>query len=106
AEPPATPLTRPLTLTVAIAVLLLAQVTTRPASGLPLASCGVAVSCTVCPTCRLADAGATVTDATGTLDTATLAVPLLPSLTAVMVIEPGDRALTTPLPLTVATPAV
>ena len=46
-DPAATPVTSPLALTVAIAVLLLAQVTVRPDSALPAESFGVAVSCTV-----------------------------------------------------------
>ncbi len=66
ADPAATPLTRPLPFTLASPLLLLAQVTTRPLSGLPLASLGVAASCTVCPTGTLAEAGLTATDATGT----------------------------------------
>ena len=41
------------------------QVTDRPFKGLPFASMGVAVSCVVSPTVTLADAGLTVTDATG-----------------------------------------
>ena len=47
AEPAALPVTSPVVFTVAIDVLPLVQVTARPASGLPLASFGVAVSCTV-----------------------------------------------------------
>src|SRR2546426_16593 len=74
AVPAATPVTRPLPFTVATPGALLAQVTTRPASGVPLASFGVAVSCTVCPTCTLAVAGLTVTDTTGTFTTVIAAV--------------------------------
>src|SRR2546422_11412766 len=66
AEPAATPVTSPLPFTVATAVLLLDQTTTRPVSGVPFASLGVAVSCTVCPACTLAGDGLTVTEATGT----------------------------------------
>src|SRR3989442_3351673 len=102
AEPAATPVTNPLPLTVAAAGLLDAQVTTRPVSAAPLASFGVAVSCTVCPLCRFAVAGLTVTDATGTLVTVIAAVALLPSLVAVMVAEPAPAPVTNPLPLTVA----
>src|SRR2546425_305862 len=102
AEPAATPVTNPLPVTVAAAGLLDAQVTTRPVSAAPLASFGVAVSCTVCPLCRFAVAGLTVTDATGPLVTVTAAVPLLPSLVAVMVAEPAPAPVTNPLPLTVA----
>src|SRR6267378_759825 len=103
AVPAATPLTRPLPLTVATAVLLLAHVTTRPVSGLPLASFGVAVSCTLAPTGTLAVAGLTATDATGTFVAVTVAVPLWPSLVAVIVAVPAATPLTRPLPLTVAT---
>src|SRR5439155_153955 len=106
ADPAATPLTRPLPFTVATEVLLLAQVTTRPLSGLPPASLGVAASCTVCPTVTLAVTGLTVTDATGIADTVTAAVPFLPSLVAVIVADPAATPLTRPLPLTVATEAL
>src|SRR6266511_1528428 len=64
AEPAATPVTRPLAFTVAMEVLLLAQVTARPASGLPLESFGVATSCTVWPAATVAVGGVTSTDAT------------------------------------------
>src|SRR3989442_7449815 len=74
-EPAAPQLTRPLPLTVATPALLVAQLTTRPLNGLPAASFGVATSCTVCPTATLADAGLTVTEATGALAWAP-AVPL------------------------------
>src|SRR3989449_9930198 len=46
--------------------LLLDHVTVRPDSGVPFASLGVATSCTVPPTVRLAVAGVTSTVATGT----------------------------------------
>src|SRR5438445_10631413 len=103
AAPAATPVTTPLPFTVATAVLPLAQVTTRPASGFPLASLGVAVSCTVWPTGTLAVAGLTATDATGTAVTVIPAVPLWPSLVAVMVAAPAATPETSPLPFTVAT---
>src|SRR2546421_12475299 len=104
AEPAAFAVTRPLTFTVALAVSLDDQVTARPESGLPLASLGVAVSCTVCPTGALADDGVTVTEApgTGTLITVMVAVPLFPSLVAVIVAVPAAFAVTKPVPLTVA----
>src|SRR5205809_7758224 len=63
--PAATPLTSPLPFTLAIALLLDCQVITRPVNGLPLASRGVAVSCTVCPIGTLPEVGLTVTAATG-----------------------------------------
>src|SRR5689334_25358796 len=80
ADPAAFADTRPVPFTVATVVLLEDHVTVRPDSGLPFASFGVAVSCTVWPAGTLAEAGATVTDATGTNVTETLAVPLCPSL--------------------------
>src|SRR5437867_5411519 len=63
AVPAATPLTTPLPFTVAAAVLLLDQVTTRPKSAVPPASFGVAVSGVVLPAWTLAEAGLTVTEA-------------------------------------------
>src|SRR5438046_1880423 len=95
AEPAVTPLTSPLPFTVATDVLLLDQVTTRPVSGLPLASFGVAVSCTVCPATTLPGDGLTVTEATGTCLTVTADVPLFPSEVAVIVAEPTTPPVTT-----------
>src|SRR5256885_5874773 len=68
-EPVARPVTSPVTLTRATPESLLDQVTTRPLSGAPLASLGVAVSCTVWPICRLGDGGLTVTEATVAVST-------------------------------------
>src|SRR5438477_1719772 len=80
AEPAATPVTSPLPLTVATPVLLLDQVTTRPEHGVPFASFGVAVSCTVWPACTVGAAGLTLTKATGaTQVTVTVAVSVAPS---------------------------
>src|SRR2546426_1902240 len=70
AAPAATPVTSPLPFTVATAGLSLAHVTVRPASGVPVASSRVAVSCTVDPAWTEGAAGATVTDATGPQGTA------------------------------------
>src|SRR5947209_2194288 len=103
AAPAAAPVTSPVAFTVATAWLLLVHVTVRPLSGLPLASCGVAVSCAVWPTWTLAVAGFTATEATGGGFTVIAAVPLLPSLEAVIVAEPAATAVTRPLALTVAT---
>src|SRR2546423_876907 len=102
AEPAPRPVTSPLPLTRAIVVSSLAQVTTLPDSGLPFASLGVALSCTVCPTGTLADDGVTVTEATGTLVTVIADVPLFPSLIAVIVAEPAAFPVTRPLPFTFA----
>src|SRR5439155_994629 len=103
AEPGVTPETRPLLFTAATAVLELDHVTVRPESGAPLASFGVAVSCTVWPACTEAEGGVTSTVATGTFVTVTDEVPLFPSLVAVIVAEPGVTPETRPLLLTVAT---
>jgi len=102
AEPATFALTSPVPVTVATAVLLLAHVTERPVRMVPLASRRVALSCTVWPTGTLADAGLTVTDATGTPLTVMLAVPLWPSLVAVMVTAPATTPVTSPLLFTVA----
>src|SRR5207245_1360139 len=51
----------------------------------------------------VAVAGVTSTDTTGMLVTVIDDVPLLPSLVAVIVAEPGVTAVTRPLPFTVAT---
>src|SRR5256712_13967195 len=86
--PAATPVTSPLPFTLAIALLLDCQGMTRPVNGLPFASLGVAVSCTVPPTATPAVAGETVNDATGTRVTVKDAVPLWPSLVALIVTRP------------------
>ena len=70
ADPAATAVTSPLVLTVTALLLLLDQVTDRPASTFPLASLSVALSCAVPPTVRLVDAGDTATVATGAGDAA------------------------------------
>src|SRR5258705_188747 len=106
AAPAVTPVTKPLPFTTATAGALLAHVTTRPARALPLASLGVAVSCTVWPTPTLAVAGDTATEATGALGrrlTFTTAAPSCPTLVAVIVPVPSATPVTTPLPSTVAT---
>src|SRR5439155_423585 len=103
AVPAVTPVTSPPALTVATAVLLLPQLTGRPDNGLPLASFGVAVSCTVWPTGTDAVLGLTVTDATGTVLTVIAAVPLFPSLVAVSVAAPTATPVACPAPFTVAT---
>src|SRR6266550_4143702 len=72
-------------------------------SALPAESFGVAVSCTVCPGVRLAVAGETCTEATGTIATLIVAVAVLLSLVAVIVAEPWVTPATCPVLLTVAT---
>src|SRR2546421_709060 len=103
AEPAVRPLTSPVLVTAAIALALLDHVTTRPLSAPPLASFGVAVSCTDPPAGRLAEGGLTTTEATGTGITVMVEVALFPSLVAVMVVEPAATPVTSPLLLTVAT---
>src|SRR5207245_2465125 len=103
AEPAVTPVTNPLPFTVAMDPLPLAQTIVRPVNTLPDPSLVVAVSCAVWPACTLADAGLTVTVATGTLETEMTAVPVRPSLVAVIVAEPTATAPASPLPFTAAT---
>src|SRR5205807_8219904 len=103
ADPAAPPVTSPVALTEARLGALLAQVTTRPLSGLPRESFGVAVSCTVAATNMPATSGVTVTVATGTFVTEMADVPFFPSLVAVIVAEPAATPVTNPLVLTVAT---
>src|SRR5438876_735282 len=102
AAPAATPVTSPVEDTVATAGVPDAQVTDRPESTLPAASFRVVVSCTVAPTSTTAVAGLTVTDATETIATVTLAVPLCPSLVAVIVADPAATPVTSPAADTVA----
>src|SRR5207245_7731970 len=103
ANPTATPVTSPVPDTEATLSALLDQVTTRPLSGLPRESFGVAVSCNLAPTKMLATAGVTVTVATGAFVTLMTDVPFFPSLVAVIVAEPAATPVTNPLVLTVAT---
>src|SRR5439155_3532523 len=86
--PAASPPTSPLASTVASVTSVLGHVTVRPASGLPDASLGVAVSCTVPFTTMLAVAGVTSTVLTGIGATVIADVPLFPSAVAVTVTGP------------------
>src|SRR5439155_21442572 len=103
AVPAPTAVASPLALAVATALLHDTHVTVRLVRTLSPVSLRVAASCCVAPTWRLAFAGLTVTDATGTGVTVIAAVPLLPSLVAVIAAEPVATAVTAPLALTVAT---
>jgi len=79
--------------------------TGRPLSALPAESRTVAVSVTVWPESIVAPEGAIVTDPTdggAAGSTVIVALPLLPSLVAVIVAEPGALASTTPVLDTVA----
>src|SRR5439155_951624 len=105
ADPATSPVTSPLPFTLATAAALTAHVTTRPVSTFPAASFVVAASCTVLLTATLADAGVTVTDATGAV-TVMAADPVLPSLVAVTVAVPALTPVTSPVADTVATVGV
>src|SRR5439155_1385158 len=97
--PAATPVTRPAPETVARAELPVLHETTRPVRTLPLASRVTAESCAVAPTMTLDVAGETVTDATGTgagAVTVMDAVPVRPSLEAVIVAVPAATPVTSP----------
>jgi hypothetical protein len=99
--PAATPVTTP-PFTVAIDVLLDAQVIARFVTTLPSESFTVASKFAVFPVRMLADAGDTVTLPTGTALTVTDDVPDFPSLVAVMVTVPGAKPVTIPLVDTIA----
>ena len=102
--PPTTmPVTNPLPDTLAIPELPDDQETVRPLRTLLFASRVTAVSCNVAPTVTLGELGLTVTEATGTGMMVTDAVPLFPSLVAVIVTgPPTTRPDTSPLPDTLA----
>src|SRR5437660_9846454 len=106
-SPGPTAVTSPLPFTMATDPSDLIHVTTRPRSTPPFASCNVAKSCTVPPTCRLEDAGLTMTDATGAGggggSAVTVAVPFLPSLVTVIAAVPAATPVTSPLPFTMET---
>ena len=72
--PAATAVTKPLGDATATAGSLDVQATARPLSAFPAESVVAAASCTVAPTCTLAVAGITATDATGAGITVTTAV--------------------------------
>jgi len=104
--PAATAVTSPESETVAIPVLAELQLITRPVSTLPMESNVTADSCTVAPTCRLALAGDTETDATETLAgalTLRLEELLLPELEALIFVRPAPTPFTLPVESTVAT---
>jgi hypothetical protein len=73
------------------------HVTTRPVSVPPMLSLGVAVSCRVCPTVRVAVSGLTTTETTGTGTTRTTAVSFLSSaVTSIRAIPVVEVAVTRP----------
>jgi hypothetical protein len=106
AVPGATAVTIPVVDTVATDVLLDPHVTTRSVTTLPTLSLTVGVRARVCVTNMLLVGGDTATVPTGIFVTVTVAVPLLPSLVAVIVAVPGATPVTTPADVTVATAAL
>src|ERR1043165_4391251 len=76
AEPAATAVTSPVADTEATPLALLDQLTTRPVRTLFAESFVVAESCCVAPIRSVAELGETVTEATGTTVTVSVAVPL------------------------------
>jgi len=94
--------TSPVEETVAMASLLDDHATGRERM-LLCASSNVAVNCSVSPWITVALVGATVTDATGAWVTVMVALPVLPSLVALMLAVPTVTAVTTPCAETVAT---
>jgi len=82
--------------TVATPALSELHVTVRPVSPRPFASSSVAVACVVCIALIELEASDTVTVATGACVTVIVALPLWPSLVAVMLAVPTATAVTTP----------
>jgi hypothetical protein len=97
AVPTATPVTTPLELTVAIAVLLELHVIAAPDTVLLFASFAVAVATVVAPRAIDADPSDTVTDVIGTVVTVSDPCPVTPSDVATMFVVPGDTALIAPV---------
>jgi hypothetical protein len=82
--------------------LLDAQKMVRPVRALPPASNAVAIRVVVPPSTTVAGEGVSVIEEIGTAVTFTVAVPLTPSVVAVIVAEPDETPVTTPAELTVA----
>jgi hypothetical protein len=107
AVPAATAVTSPvLAFTVATAGLLEVQTTARPTNTAPPVSRVVALACVVWPTWIELATSETLTVATGTGTTVAVALPLFPSLVAVITAVPGATAVTTPSAETEATVGV
>src|SRR5262249_40061548 len=94
AVPGDSPLTTPVADTDAMPGAPLDHDTDRPVNSWLFAAWALALSCTVCPTVTLGVAGLTTTFATGTGATLTVAVPVFPSLVAVIVAVPGVTPVT------------
>ena len=103
AVPTATPVTRPAVLTVAIPEADVLQSTTRPVSGLPCASFGVATNVNASFGTKGPAGNDNAMLATGMGVTVSVASPLTPSLVARICTDPGVTAVTRPPVDTVAT---
>jgi len=98
AVPALTPVTRPVVaLTVAAPGVSDDHVAVRPVRTLLDASFATNVICVVAPTMIDDDPALTVTDATGTTVTVTVAVPVIPSLVAVITDVPTATPFTSPV---------
>jgi hypothetical protein len=102
ALPGATAVTTPVAETVAATGLFDDHVTTRSVTTVPFTSRTMALSCTFAPTVNERPCGCTATEPTATFVVVTFAVPLFPSLVAVIVATPFATALTRPCDETVA----
>ena len=103
AEPAETPVTSPVTDTVATVASELVHVGTRPVSTAPVASMLEASSTWEPPTRRSTVLGVMLRLAVPTVDTVTVAVALLPSTVAEITAVPGATAVTSPCADIVAT---
>ena len=101
--PTSSVVTRPPLLTVATAVFELLHTIARPVSTLLDASRVTAVACDVAPTATDVGASDTLTLATGAAVTVSTALPICPSLVAVIVAVPTASVVTRPPLFTVAT---
>src|SRR5947209_6126531 len=92
--PPDTAVTSPFASTDATAGLELDQATARPVSALLVASLRAATAWVLCPTVRLGELSVTVMLATGTFATVIVALPLTPSLVALIDAAPAATPVT------------
>jgi hypothetical protein len=100
--PTAIAVTTPCVSTVAMPVLLELHVTARPVRTPPLASRVVSVACALPTAVIEPGVRLTATVATGATETLMAAVPLFPSLLAVIVVVPASTAVTRPFASTLA----
>jgi len=103
AVPALSAVTTPVADTVATAELSDIHSMVRPVNAAPLAARVAAVACVVSTALIVLADNATITDATGAGMTVSIALPLCPSLVAMIFATPTPTALTVPLATTVAT---